>query len=169
MRGVIVIIGLITFLMAGGIAQAASDKNSEEAAAIKKSEEAAAIKKSEEAAAIKKSEEAAAIKKSEEAAAIKKSEEAAAIKKSEEAAAIKKSEEAAVEKKWAPPPGLLSSSAFASLPFDKKPDSNAWIGNGNAFGHGHVNAVPEPGSIVLIAIGLAGLTISRHRKSRDLR
>ena len=97
MRGIIVIIGLISLFMTTGIAQAASDK---------------------------------------------------------------KSDEAGVEKNWTPPPGLLSDSTISSLTFNadknKKHDSPP--------GHGHVNAVPEPGSIILIVIGLAGLVAIRNRR-----
>ncbi|WP_176754665.1 PEP-CTERM sorting domain-containing protein [Nitrosospira sp. Nl5] len=78
-----------------------------------------------------------------------------------QAAPDKKLDEGSVGKKWSPPPGLLSDSTITSLTFDtdknKKHDSHP--------GLGHVHAVPEPGSIALILIGLAGVVASRNLKA----
>lgn len=65
------------------------------------------------------------------------------------------------DKAWTPPPGRLPDATVSSL----TGNSNGHGNSDSAPGHLGAHPIPEPTTIVLIGIGLAGLIASRKKSS----
>jgi hypothetical protein len=74
---------------------------------------------------------------------------------------------------WVPPPGLLSDDTIASISAGLGADTVIGSVDVNADlniglnGNGIANRVPEPGTILLVGIGLTALITTRQRTSRS--